>query len=51
VNACRRAWLAAFSNQHVLVEYEELLELTTELEEHPESWHNPCNCALCRSYG
>jgi len=50
VYAARRAWLAAFSNQHFLVTYDEVIELTKELDEHPESWHHYCACALCRSY-
>lgn len=51
VNAFRRAWRAAVDGQTNLVTFEELMAVTTELVEHPEEWHHPCNCELCRSYG
>ena len=49
INAVRRAWSAAFDDGVVLVTVEELIDLTTPLEEHPEGYDGPCNCALCRS--
>lgn len=50
VNACRRAARAAWGDVN-LVTYDELMQVTEPLDEHPEGWDHPCMCALCRSYG
>ena len=32
-------------------DYQTLLKLTMELDEHPEDYDGPCLCKLCASYG
>ena len=32
-------------------ERDELMELTSMLDEHPEDYDGPCMCRLCREYG
>lgn len=50
VNGVRRG-LTAMRGRVNLVTDNELVELTTPLDSHPDDWHHPCNCADCRSYG
>ena len=33
------------------VENKQLLELSENLNEHPEGYNGPCLCQLCKSYG
>ena len=49
VNRCRRAWRAAFDSSVELVTFEEIVDITSPLDQHPESWHHYCACAECRS--
>lgn len=50
VNAARRAWRAAFDSRLELLTCDELIELTTPLDQHPNGYGHSCNCAECRSY-
>jgi hypothetical protein len=45
----RRGFIAARGRVN-LVTTDELVELTSRLDEHPEGWNHPCMCADCRSY-
>lgn len=49
VSRIRRAWRAAFDPSINLVTTDELWELTTPLDEHPDGWEHACMCAECRS--
>jgi hypothetical protein len=46
----RDAWRAYRRKGWTLVQCEELIRLTTPLDEHPDEYDGPCNCATCRSY-
>lgn len=50
VNAVRRMRMALRYDIN-LVTNEELWELTTPLDEHPDGWDHACMCAECRSCG
>ena len=49
VNAFKRGAIAMRGHVNLVTD-DELATLTEPLEEHPEGWEHPCNCALCRSY-
>lgn len=38
-------------NKELEVENKQLLELSENLDEHPEEYDGPCLCKLCKSYG
>jgi hypothetical protein len=50
VNRIRKGWRAATNSGVELLTYDELIEVTTPLDQHPDGWEHACNCAECSSY-
>jgi hypothetical protein len=50
VYTLREGWRAMHRGTYVVATYDELVALTTPLDEHPDNWDGPCNCGTCRSY-
>jgi len=38
-------------SEGVVIEMNKWLDLTRNMDEHPEGWDTPCECKLCQSYG